>query len=47
MPGIGEDSQGVRDGLTRFTKPVTGAYYFVPSIESLRPFAGVRVDEPE
>jgi porphyrinogen peroxidase len=27
---------GVRDALTSYTKPVTGAYYFVPSIESLR-----------
>ena len=27
---------GPRDALTRFTKPVTGAYYFVPSTDSLR-----------
>ena len=27
---------GVRDALTRYTQPITGAYYFVPSIESLR-----------
>ena len=26
---------GSRDALTRFTKPLTGSYYFVPSIESL------------
>jgi porphyrinogen peroxidase len=26
---------GVRDALTRFTSPLTGAYYFVPSTESL------------
>jgi porphyrinogen peroxidase len=26
---------GERDALTRFTRPLTGAYYFVPSIESL------------
>jgi putative iron-dependent peroxidase len=25
-----------RDALTRFTQPVTGSYYFVPSVESLR-----------
>jgi putative iron-dependent peroxidase len=25
-----------RDALTRYTRPLTGAYYFVPSIESLR-----------
>jgi putative iron-dependent peroxidase len=27
---------GVRDALTRYTQPVTGAYYFVPSTQSLR-----------
>jgi putative iron-dependent peroxidase len=27
---------GVRDALTHYTQPVTGAYYFVPSTESLR-----------
>jgi putative iron-dependent peroxidase len=27
---------GQRDALTRFTVPLTGAYYFVPSVESLR-----------
>ncbi len=27
---------GVRDALTRYTQPTTGAYYFVPSTESLR-----------
>jgi porphyrinogen peroxidase len=27
---------GTRDGLTRFTQPLTGSYYFVPSVESLR-----------
>ncbi len=26
---------GTRDALTRFTEPLTGAYYFVPSVESL------------
>ena len=25
-----------RNALTRFTRPLTGAYYFVPSTESLR-----------
>jgi porphyrinogen peroxidase len=32
---IGLDD-GPRDSLTRFTRPLTGAYYFVPSTESLR-----------
>jgi putative iron-dependent peroxidase len=27
---------GERDALTRFTQPLTGSFYFVPSIESLR-----------
>jgi putative iron-dependent peroxidase len=27
---------GPRDALTRFTRPLTGAYYFVPSTDSLR-----------
>jgi putative iron-dependent peroxidase len=29
-------STGTRDALTRFTQPLTGSYYFVPSVESLR-----------
>ncbi|MGC2164219.1 MAG: Dyp-type peroxidase, partial [Silvibacterium sp.] len=27
---------GTRDALTRFTQPLTGSYYLVPSVESLR-----------
>lgn len=27
---------GVRDALTRYTTPITGAYYYVPSNEGLR-----------
>jgi putative iron-dependent peroxidase len=27
---------GTRDALTRFTQPLTGSYYFVPSVESLQ-----------
>jgi porphyrinogen peroxidase len=33
MAGI---TNGVRDALTRFTTPLTGAYYFVPSTQALR-----------
>jgi putative iron-dependent peroxidase len=33
MAGLGD---GPRDALTRYTRAVTGAYYFVPSIDSLR-----------
>lgn len=29
-------TDGVRDALTRYTHPLTGAYYFVPSTERLR-----------
>ena len=32
---------GVRDALTYFTTPLSGAYYFTPSIEALKHFAGV------
>jgi putative iron-dependent peroxidase len=32
---------GPSDALTRFTRPLTGAYYFVPSGESLRGVAGL------
>ena len=31
---------GVRDALTIYTRPLTGAYYFVPSTESLRRCSG-------
>jgi porphyrinogen peroxidase len=31
---------GARDALTRYTKPLTGAYYVVPSIESIAGLAG-------
>jgi putative iron-dependent peroxidase len=30
---------GVRDALTRYTTALTGAYYFVPSLQALRRFA--------
>jgi putative iron-dependent peroxidase len=31
---------GTRDALTRFTQPLTGSYYFVPSVENLRRLRG-------
>jgi putative iron-dependent peroxidase len=37
---------GIRDALTRYTTAVSGAYYFVPSVEALRRFASVG-DESE
>jgi putative iron-dependent peroxidase len=36
MAGLGG---GARDALTRFTRPLTGAYYFVPSTDSLQKVA--------
>jgi porphyrinogen peroxidase len=30
---------GIRDSLTYYTAPVTGAYFFVPSVQALRQFA--------
>ena len=36
MAGVGD---GVRDALTDYTKPLTGAYYFIPSTEAIRRFA--------
>jgi putative iron-dependent peroxidase len=35
MAGIG----GPRDALTRYTTPLTGAYYFVPSVDAIRALA--------
>jgi putative iron-dependent peroxidase len=36
MAGVGD---GVRDALTRYSTPMTGAYYFVPSLQALKRFA--------
>jgi putative iron-dependent peroxidase len=36
MAGLAD---GVRDALTFYTRPVTGAYYFVPGTDRLRRFA--------
>jgi putative iron-dependent peroxidase len=30
---------GVRDALTRYTRPLSGGYYFVPSLDAVRRFA--------
>jgi porphyrinogen peroxidase len=35
MAGV---KDGVRDALTRFTRPLTGAYYFVPSIQGIKQY---------
>ena len=36
MAGIGD---GVRDALTRYTRPLTGSYYFIPALSTLSRFA--------
>ena len=41
MAGVHDE---VRDALTYYTRPITGAYYFIPAIEALRPFIA-RVEE--
>jgi putative iron-dependent peroxidase len=33
-------SDGARDALTYYTRPLTGAYYFVPSTQAIGRFAG-------
>jgi hypothetical protein len=32
---------GVRDALTRVTTPLSGAYYYVPSLEQLATYAPI------
>jgi putative iron-dependent peroxidase len=32
---------GMRDTLTSYTRPLTGAFYFIPSAESLRRLSGM------
>jgi putative iron-dependent peroxidase len=36
LEGMAGLKTGRRDALTRYTRPLTGAFYFVPSIERLR-----------
>ncbi len=36
MAGIPD---GVRDDLTRYSRPLSGAYYFVPAVDAIRGFA--------
>jgi porphyrinogen peroxidase len=43
MAGI---TTGTRDALTRYTRPLTGAYYFVPSTESVRAHIGAAGTTP-
>ncbi len=35
---------GVRDALTRYTKPLSGAYYFIPSTDAILEFATAGVE---
>jgi porphyrinogen peroxidase len=34
-------TDGIRDALTSYSRPLTGAYYFVPSTEGLRRCGGL------
>ncbi len=36
LESMAGQTTGVRDALTRYTRPVSGAYYFVPAAECLR-----------
>lgn len=36
---------GVRDELTRYTRPLTGAYYFVPSLDAIARFSTLPPDD--
>ena len=36
MAGVGD---GLRDALTRYVTPMSGAYYTVPAVEALARFA--------
>jgi porphyrinogen peroxidase len=36
LESMAGSDDGTRDALTRYTRPLTGAYYFIPSTESLR-----------
>jgi putative iron-dependent peroxidase len=38
---------GVRDALTRYTRVLTGAYYFIPSVEAIRRFVTVETTPPQ
>jgi porphyrinogen peroxidase len=42
MAGVAD---GVRDALTNYTKPLTGAYYFIPSIEAISRFLTQQPDD--
>jgi putative iron-dependent peroxidase len=37
-------TDGTRDALTRYTRALTGAYYFVPSVDALRRVSGTAAD---
>lgn len=36
---------GVRDALTQYTRPLTGAYYFVPSLDAIARFSTLPPDD--
>ena len=42
MAGAGD---GIRDALTRYSTPLTGAYDFIPSLRALQRFADLEDDD--
>ncbi len=43
---FGTAGDGVRDRLTDFSRPVSGAYYFAPSLDVLNELAGPDAGPP-
>ena len=41
LESMAGSADGMRDALTRYTEPLTGAYYFVPSTHGLRALGGL------
>src|SRR5207245_5805884 len=40
LASMAGSTDGVRDALTLYTRPLTGAYYFIPSTDVLRRLSG-------
>jgi putative iron-dependent peroxidase len=41
LESMAGQTDGIRDALTSYSQPLTGAYYFVPSTQSLRRCGGI------
>jgi putative iron-dependent peroxidase len=40
LESMAGQTTGTRDALTRYTRPLTGGYYFIPSTEALQVLTG-------